>query len=123
MKNKLRSKLLAVFVGMATVSASSIAEETVMKKHIYSGDSKAVGICKSIVQDNAIKMRALLHYDQRNRHSNEAADILFTCNNNNLYVFAVDMDAKKSQKQLLQMDRNRGFYKKGNVLMEEIAAR
>ena len=123
MKNNLFSKFLAAFIGIMLISVSSVAEEAAMKKYTYKGHSQAIPICKSIVGDNHIKMRSLLRNDQRMNHSSKPTDILFTCNKNNLYVFAVAMNAKLSQKQLLKIDRKREFYKKGRVTMEEIAAR
>ena len=123
MKTGLVSQCLVLAVAATLLAPAASAEVINGVNYIFKGDFAAKWACKHIVVDDASKLKSILTREKQIRRSLRPVDDAFKCNDQNLYVFAVDMDATKSQAHLLALDKGRDFYQnKGRVFIDEIAA-
>jgi hypothetical protein len=114
---------VTVTIGTLFIVSLVNAENVTKIKYVYEGDKSAVKVCKSIMKDDVTRLRKALRNKKTNTRSLISVDRYFRCNDMDLYVFSVEMDADQSQQYLLKLDRRRGFYKqKGRVTIEEIVS-
>jgi len=113
------SALAALFLSSA-VSAADLDTT----QYSFHGERQAKKICKAVVKDDAVHLAKLLKREKLRILSLKPIDHKYACNSMDLYTFAINVNAVDSQKYLISLDKNRGFYTpQPRVYVEEVAAR
>jgi len=120
--NFLRTAIITL--GTLFLSSSINAADFDATKYTFRGDKLGKRICKSVVKDDTTQLTKLLRREKLRVLSLKPVDHKYTCNKMNLYSFAVRVNADESQKYLISLDQNRGFYApKARVYVEEVASK
>jgi len=124
MKHSNFLKTAIVALGALFLSSAINAENMDTANYTFHGDSQAKRICKSLVNDDAAHLARLLKREKLRAFSFKAIDHKYSCNDVDLYTFAINVNAVESQKYLMSLDKNRGLYApKTRVYVEEVASR
>ncbi len=117
-------KTTTIALGALFLSSAINAADFDAVKYTYNGNNQNKQVCKSVVNDDAVKLNKLLRKAKLRVLSLKPVDHKYSCNSMNLYDFAVNVNAHETQKYLIGLDKNRGFYvPKGNVYVDDVASR